>query len=126
MFLGNKVCVFCIIGSNIENRSFVVTVCKTTNATETLWDHGRPIHIPDPNKDCVFPYTFLRKKYLKCTNEHAFNGIFWCGTEYNATDKSGWGMCNDYCPKEFSKNVIEHRSPKGIKFSNGLGVSFVS
>ena len=82
------------------NVYFFISDCKTTNATEIKWQNGTSILIPDKNKDCVFPFKFLGKEYSKCTLDMACPGCFWCGTEYNVTDHTGWGICNKLCPKE--------------------------
>ena len=75
-------------------------VCKTTNATKTTWDDGETISIPDRYKGCVFPFEFLGKSYSACTLDFACQGCYWCGTVENVSDQSGWGMCNEICPKE--------------------------
>ena len=78
-------------------------VCKTTNATKTTWDSGETIAVPNRNEECVFPFEFLEKSYSACTLDFACPGCYWCGTVENVTDESGWGLCNEICPREKSK-----------------------
>ena len=74
--------------------------CRTTNDTETTWKNGTSIHVPVPDKNCVFPYSFLGKTYEECTLDHFHD--FWCGTDFKVTDRSGWGLCGDGCQKDIS------------------------
>lgn len=58
--------------------------------------------VPDPNKKCVLPFVYDGKEFTKCTNydwvdSSDCSGCFWCGTQYQVTWDSGWGMCNDKC-----------------------------
>ena len=71
---------------------------------------------PDPNKECIFPFTFAEaNEGLKTYNTCALDatGTPWCPTELPANDplvfyygKGGkcpwksWGYCNKDCPIE--------------------------
>ena len=54
---------------------------------------------PDPNKACVFPFTYRGNEYTQCTSLNN-GGVFWCATEVSSggayiTDK--WGVCTEEC-----------------------------
>ena len=85
---------------------------KTTNATEIKWHNGTSILIPDKNKECVFPFEFLGKIHSKCTLDYSCSGCYWCGTTKNVTDHSGWGMCNEICPREKREFCLEFLKTK--------------
>ena len=74
-------------------------VCKTTEDKTTSLG-GEAYEVPDQNVECVFPFSFEGEVYSKCTNEFACETCFWCGTTYNVTDATGWGLCNEFCPTE--------------------------
>ena len=78
----------------------MLTVCKTTNQKTTVSDeNGDSYEIPDQNKECVFPFEFENKIFNKCTN-FGCPECFWCGTQYNVNDTTGWGICNEACPTQ--------------------------
>ena len=66
----------------------------TTNETHT--SHKQPV--PDQNKSCVFPFNYEGEDYNRCTN-YDCPDCFWCGTEYNVTYETGWGLCAQDCMK---------------------------
>ena len=74
------------------------TVCKTTDENKTV-DSGLVYEVPNQNTECVFPFIFENKEYKTCTN-YKCPECFWCGTQYTGNDTSGWGLCNEACPKE--------------------------
>ena len=53
---------------------------------------------PKKKENCVFPFQYNGKSYTNCTNID-FGVVFWCSTEFNATDDT-WGVCEDSCSKE--------------------------
>ena len=61
---------------------------------------------PDHNKDCVFPFQYQGKEYVKCTSADTCKGCFWCGTQYNVTSDAGWGVCAKTCPKQGGMNIF--------------------
>ena len=77
---------------------FNFIVCATTDA-KTTSNNGYEYAVPDPNKECVFPFEYKGLEYTKCTNNSACPTCFWCGTQYGVTDTAGWGLCNTICPK---------------------------
>ena len=81
------------------NFSGYLLVCKTTEDKTTSLG-GEAYEVPDQNVECVFPFSFEGEVYSKCTNEFACETCFWCGTTYNVTDATGWGLCNEFCPTE--------------------------
>ena len=81
-------------------KQFKFRVCRTTDKKITTSKSGVKFLVPDPNKDCVFPFSYNGRIYNKCTNKGACFTCFYCGTQYNVTDNTGWGMCNFECPRE--------------------------
>ena len=78
--------------------------CITTDATMTTHVSGVGyVRVPDQQKRCVFPFQFLGKQYNSCTTYLACDSCFWCGTKFNVTATSGWGMCSNDCNKEGDK-----------------------
>ena len=57
------------------------------------------LETPNPGESCIFPYTFDGKEYQRCVFVEELND-FLCGTKYDVTYDDGWGICNDYCPKQ--------------------------
>ena len=79
-------------------------VCKTT-ATSSIVLNGYRLKlkqkVPDQDKECVFPFRYNEEIYSKCTSKgwpYSCPTCSWCGTTYNVTDKTGWGLCNGNCP----------------------------
>ena len=81
-----------------EESLFIV--CNTTN--DTIAADGGNVSIPDHGKPCVFPFMYEGKEFFKCTTYiySACSSCIWCGTQFNVTDDSGWGMCGERCAKE--------------------------
>ena len=46
----------------------------------------------------MFPFTFNGVEYKKCFFAGEIND-FICGTEKDATEDGGWGICHKSCPK---------------------------
>lgn len=44
---------------------------------------------------CVFPFTFLGKKYERCTSDGRSDGKAWCSTSASFDDDRTWGFCPD-------------------------------
>lgn len=44
---------------------------------------------------CVFPFTFLGKKYERCTSEGRSDGKMWCSTTASFDEDREWGFCPD-------------------------------
>ena len=66
--------------TNISNLySYFVTACRTKN-----------------NEPCVFPFEYLGKEYNECTTV-GYEGIYWCGTTFTVTNRTGWGLCSMAC-----------------------------
>ena len=78
--------------------------CKTTNATEQILP-GTWITIPAQNTECVFPFRYDGKEYTQCTDA-GWNcpNCFWCGTQFDVTTNSGWGMCEENCLKVLGRS----------------------
>ena len=76
------------------------TACRTANDTQTLSANGDVVFVPDQHQVCVFPFHYNKKEYFECTTDGACLSCFWCGTQFNVTDDSGWGMCEESCAKE--------------------------
>ena len=74
--------------------------CNTINDTHTIAADGGNVSIPDQGKPCVFPFMYEGKEFFKCTTYSACSSCIWCGTQFNVTDDSGWGMCGERCAKE--------------------------
>jgi len=86
--------------------------CKTSNATHMAILGGFKIKVLDRNKKCVFPFRYKKKVYHTCTNDKACSTCYWCGTQFNVSFSSGWGMCNNDCPKETDDQVKTTRQPQ--------------
>ena len=74
-------------------------VCNTTNDTQTVTAGGGNVSIPDQGKPCVFPFMYEGKEFSGCTTYSRCSSCSWCGTQFNVTDDSGWGMCGESCGK---------------------------
>ncbi|XP_048841603.1 cation-independent mannose-6-phosphate receptor [Brienomyrus brachyistius] len=42
---------------------------------------------------CVFPFTFMKKRYSQCTTEGRTDGRTWCATTSNYDKDKQWGFC---------------------------------
>ena len=104
------------------SNCFLFLRCKNLKLTKTnkkyslIIDKCKTKSGPDPNKECLFPFTFAEANSgLKTYNTCALDatGTPWCPTELPATDplvfyygKGGkcpwksWGYCNKDCPIE--------------------------
>ena len=67
----------------------------------------------DPEKECIFPFTFNNFTYNGCPSDPLDNTKRWCSTK---TDKDGlhrsgsdnWGYCTSGCyPEVFPGNILE-------------------
>ena len=61
---------------------------------------GFKVKVLERNKKCIFPFRYKKKVYHTCTNDKACSTCYWCGTQFNVSFSSGWGMCNSDCPKD--------------------------
>jgi len=83
--------------SNLTNIMEETNIdCRTTDDTTISIDEVTRT-VPDQNQKCVFPFEYENKLYSKCTNHFACKNCYWCGTQFNVTAHSGWGMCNGEC-----------------------------
>ena len=87
---------------------FLYLVCATTNDTNTTKLEIGDLEVPNPNMDCVFPFTYNGTEHTNCTNDGLCSSCFWCGTQYNVTDEDGWGMCEEKCPKEWGMLFLDY------------------
>ena len=78
----------------------LIVGCRTTEDTITQTATGGTFGVPNPIEECVFPFRYAGKTYSKCTNHMACASCYWCGTKYDVTDDSGWGVCRGDCPKD--------------------------
>ena len=59
---------------------------------------------PDPDKKCIFPFTYNGEEFVGCTTKD-HNGSYWCATELTPNSRSNkkhnlnWGFCGAGCPK---------------------------
>ena len=67
---------------------------------------GEMINITGTRMKCIFPFQFRGKIYSNCTNDYACPDCFWCGTQFNVSYQTGWGVCDEKCPIEYGKNVF--------------------
>ena len=72
--------------------------CKTSNTTHMAILGGFKVKVLERDKKCVFPFRYKKKVYHTCTNDKACSSCYWCGTQFNVSFSSGWGMCNSDCP----------------------------
>ena len=77
----------------IEILTDFIVDCRTSNVTHGYSDVVK-------NSKCNFPFQYKGKKYTECTEEYSCKDCFWCGTQLNVTEVSGWGFCSDQCEKE--------------------------
>ena len=98
-FTNNQIFYFFLLDINNQTLFHVLSiVCKTTDQKETNGDeNGDKYEIPDQNKECVFPFQYRGETFDSCTN-FGCPECFWCGTQYDVTDTTGWGICNEACP----------------------------
>ena len=58
---------------------------------------------------CQFPYIYQGVKHHRCTTHDAHE--YWCATEIQSSSlqyvEGKWGQCDDNCPKEKGKCLLE-------------------
>jgi len=92
---------------NIESE------CTTSNVTHFTVLRGFNITINSlaSNRKCIFPFKYKEKLYHNCTNDYACQSCYWCGTQFNVSFYSGWGLCNKSCPMESSNLEKTTKAP---------------
>ena len=75
----------------------------------------------DPEKECVFPFTYNNFTYNGCPSDPLDDTIRWCSTK---TDQNGvhtegsdnWGYCTSGCYPEIFPGIIFHLFSQFLHF----------
>lgn len=73
--------------------------------------------VPVPNKECVFPFknAMTGKVHYSCGKLNKFcDDCYACGTKYETNFTSGWGLCNEACPREMATGKINFQCLRQI------------
>ena len=102
-----KLKVFILVLKIIHIHGFPQSSNFDSSKPKTCKTAGPSIFNPNPNKECIFPFTFKGTEFNKCseisTSEGSLNNICATETQGKANELTEYGVCSKDCNIENGK-----------------------